>query len=213
VIALFTTDAWSAISIDFDDGGGVQTYAAAANEPTDAYSLAVDLLDWLQTNFPGDGWGWTWARDTTTGGATLTYSADSNYDITPNATAQSLMGTAAAYVGVSTFGGLHAGTVAPLGPWSVTLWYASSAGGGVASGSGAVRNACPGTAPIAPKLECVGEHVDAARWTAEAARFATRRRAYVYDLGNDAWRLVSVGAVSTTHREPTLVRLSVEVMG
>lgn len=213
MIALFTTDAWSTISIDFNDGGGAQTYTPSP-ATIDAYSLAEDLIDWLNTTYPGDSWSWSWARDTTTGGATLTYTATTNtYNITANGGAQDVLGVSASYTGVSTMSGVAESTVAPLGPWSVTLWYASSAGGGVGSGAGAVRVGCPGTAPIAPNLQCVMAPVDLARWTSQAASMSTRRRAYVYDLGADAWRLVSVGRADASRSLVDRWRMSVEVHG
>lgn len=197
MLALMTGDAWASVSIDVDNGGGAQTYTPQAPY-FDAYSGAVDLLSWLEATFPGL-WSWTWARDATTAGATITFSASSGtYTVTANAAAQTVMGLAAAASGVTSFAGVWAGTQVPApGYWSVMGWYADHSGGGISSGVGALRSRFPGDGRTSPSVRASCKALGAARLTSILASAINPRQGYVYALGSDVWRLISVGDVST----------------
>jgi len=212
MLALRTTDSWSSISISFNDGTGAQAYTPTAGV-ADAYALAEDMVAWLASAF-GALWVWSWARDATTASGDITYTAlNGTWDITPNATAQSLMGVAAAYVGVTVMNGLHAGTQAPSLIWSVRNWTQDASGGGMASGTGAIRKVVPGLAPRRPDLECAGDSIDAARLTSILASSANPRTAQVYEAHADTWRLVSLGPVTSRKSGKLTWRISIDAQG
>lgn len=210
MLALFTSANWGGISIDFDDGGGVLTFTQSA--ATDAYSLAVELLAFLETSYPGL-WSWSWSRDDSTGGAEVRFEASSGtYDITPNGDAQTILGLGAAYLQVTEFSGVWAGTAATPRGWSVTRWVEDQSGSGIASGAGALRARTPGDGAVTPRVAGSCKWQEVARLTAALSTATNPRQAYVHDTGVDAFRLISVGTVS--HRRNGLIwRVSVEARG
>jgi hypothetical protein len=114
MIAAFTADAWSTAQITLDDGGGAQVFTVPAGV-ANAYDAAEEFRDWVDGTF-GDLSAWTWARDTTTGAAVITFSLPLGYTMSTNAAAQIILGAdAAGGPGMtSTDWTAPAGTIAPM---------------------------------------------------------------------------------------------------
>lgn len=205
MLAVETTDTWT-FSVDVTVGAATETFTNAAADK-DAYAAITAFVTWL--NAAGRAWfgtrtfSWTWARQSSSGGAILVLSATGGvFTITAGASAR--LGLPAA-AGVTTV----IGTTAATGTWAPVSKLAMARnlrllGKGDACGDGAVRPGVPGLAGSRPSLAAIGTAVDAGRVAAVLADASNPRRATGYQTHTDTWLEVALGrhsrgAVSTTH--------------
>lgn len=205
MLAVETGDVW-AFSVDVTVAPVVETYTNSANDK-DAYAAIVALVAWANSVarpwYGARVFSWSWARQSSTGGALLTLSATGGvFSITAGANARLGLPAAANVTSV-------AGTTAATGTWAPVSRLAVARnlrvlGEGDANGDGAVRPGVPGLAGSRPTLAAIGTAIDAARIAAVLAVASNPRRATCYQTHTDTWLEVALGAatrgaVSTTH--------------
>jgi hypothetical protein len=218
VLSLRTTDAWTAGVIIISVGGGPETYTIAN---TSAFEVMQGLVGWANSGarawYGTRTFSWTWARNATDGGALLTLTATGGYSLTPGATGTALLGFSN-HFGFSsvTADTSAAGTFSPLqarGRLSVNLYYRSLNDPGDAAGAGAIRPGVPGWAAYKPKVEAIGNAIDAARIGQVLRYAASPRYGTVWQQHRSSWLPLSIGPVSRTDVAKNLYRFSFDCGG
>lgn len=200
------------INTEIQVGADAETFTST--ETGNVYALIEELVAWA--NHGTRLWAgaiffdWSWQRDPVTGGALLTLSADAAFDINTG-TGDLQIPTMAAQTS-STATDPATGTWAPTVPIAVA-GVVRMLGEGDAGGGLSIRPGSPGLAGWRPKVEAVGTALDAARLAGILAWATTPRRCWVYQLHQDVWRNLAMGAVSRSAEGATAYRFSIECAG
>ena len=211
MLALETSDTWTTGTIAVQVGStGPYTYTLVGR---DAYSEMVSFVAWCNTRAWAPGFTWSWARNATDGGGTLTLYAHTTCSLTCNAQATALLGFVTAGAAVS-----HTGSTSAVGTWAPTIRIAVNKhvrllGDGDAGGSNLVRPGVPGLAGLRPTVEALGNVIDACRVAHILATASTPRRCWVYQTHKTTWRNYALGNVSRSAQDTTAYRFSLEVAG
>tara|TARA_R100000951_G_scaffold114403_1_gene118633 strand:- start:272 stop:925 length:654 start_codon:yes stop_codon:yes gene_type:complete len=217
MIAAFTADAWSTAEITLDDGGGAQVFTVPAGV-ANAYNAAEEFRDWVDGTF-GDTAAWTWARDTTTGAAVITFSLPLGYTMSTNAAAQSILGAdAAGGPGMtSTDWTAPAGTIAPMTVGAgaiVDQRVRVFASRGRAAAVGVARHGVGALAAYRTRVRWPVAAVDMERARAVQAGMSSPRKAHIYGGAAYGWLFdLSVGTVTLAKSGIGLWRAVAEVRG
>jgi len=197
---------WLVSALEINDGATTDTFNAtgAAMGISDVMG---ELVAWADSTFALV-FAWSWARDSTTGGAILTLSATGGTFTlhARNADAQAGYGLTAgvkAAAASHTFDSAAAGTWAPVSGLMVSADI-RVAGAGDACGDGAIRPAAPGIAHRRPAVSAVATALGAGRMAATLAAARNPRRATAYQQHTDSWVAFALGeinrsAVGTLH--------------
>jgi len=215
MFSLRTDDDWTALSVAVTVAPDpAETFSNAAADSS-AYEAMVAFDAWL--NAGGRAWtgvvsfAWTWARDTTTGGALLILTATGGL-FTIDAGALSTLGFAAGGAWATVTGAAALGTWAPAGKMAVSN-HMRVLDRGDASGDGALRPGVPGAAHYAPEVSAVGTAVDAARMADILADAENPRVAVVYQLHNAEWLTLAVGDITRSVVTSAHYRFDLKTLG
>jgi len=203
MISLRTSDSWTALVVAVTVAPDpAETFT---NTATSAYEAMVAFDSWL--NDAGRAWsgavtfGWTWSRDSTTGGALLVLTATGGL-FSIDGGAASTLGFAAGGAWASVTGSAALGTIAPIGGVAVRVHMRQLAAGD-ACGDGVVRPGVPGAAHYRPRVSFVGDSLDTARTAAMLATASNPRIVIVWQKHLDEWRTLALGpvkrSVASTH--------------
>jgi hypothetical protein len=194
MLSLETRDIWG-FNLTVTVGASTEVYA---NTATSAYATILAFVAWA--NHATRAWtgtitfGWSWERQSGTGGAILTLMASGYFTLDGGATA-TLGFAAMAFPDLSVVG-----DTAALGTWApktlgLSRYYRFLDDAGDASATGAIRPGTPSKAGYRPEVEAVGTAQDAARLTYVLGRASNPRRAWVWRKDSNTWIYLAVGAV------------------
>lgn len=209
MLALETSQAWTAISLQATIGGITHTFAPTTER--DAKTLMDSLATWVAAQWAGKSLSWSWSRDPLTGGAILSMHCSHTVALVPNATATSLLGFTTITAQDLTASTAAAGTWAPTVRISVQRDLRRlEAGDGC--GNGAIRPGVPALAGREPKVEAVGTALDAARLAGLLSVASNPRRAQILQVHTGLWVEVALGQVSRSP-EGAGYRFGLEAVG
>ena len=215
MFSLRTDDDWTALEVDVTVAPDpAETFSNAATDSS-AYEAMVAFDTWL--NAAGRAWSggvsfaWTWARDTTTGGALLTLTATGGL-FTIDAGALSTLGFAAGGAWATVTGSAALGTWAPAGKMAVAQ-HMRVLERGDAPGDGVLRPGVPGAAHQTPTVSAVCTALDAARLADILADAENPRVAVVYQLHTAEWLTLAVGEITRSAVTSAHYRFDFQAVG
>lgn len=209
ILAVDSTDDWTTAEVDFDDGGGAQTFTPSG-DVHNALEWLTEFIDWFDSTF-GEIPSWSQATDGA-GGGVLTFTTIGSYSATATAAAQSLVGLSAVYGSGSTFAaaGAAASTLSPALPLSWGAYRRGLTWEAARSGAGTTGGDALGAGVRRPILAGAGSPAEAFR-LAEIARAARHPRLVtVYD--GSTFIEASVGQITRNRTRPGVHRLALEVL-
>lgn len=208
ILAVDSTDDWTTAEVDFDDGGGAQTFTPSS-DVHNALEWLVEFLDWFGNTF-AETPAWSQATDGA-GGGVLTFTTIGSYSATATAAAQSLVGLSAVYSG-STFAAASAAasTLSPAMPLSWGAYRRGLTWEAARSGAGTTGGDALGVGVRRPVLAGAGSPAEAFR-LAEIAR-ASRHPRLVTVYDGTTFVEASVGQITRDRTRPAVHRLALEVL-
>lgn len=194
MLSLETRDTWT-FNLSVTVGASTEVYS---NTATSSYASILAFVAWA--NSGARAWtgsctfGWSWARDASTGGAILTLVANNFFTIDGGST-PTLGFPALAFPDTSVIADTPAvGTWAPKA-FGLSGYYRFMDEAGDASATGAIRPGTPAKAAYRPSVEAVGTAQDAARLTYILGRASNPRRAWAWRKDSNTWIYLAVGSV------------------
>lgn len=200
MLSVYTDDDWPGAQITIDDGGGPDTFTVTTE--TSAYDLMEALTAWATTTFTPT-FSWSWARDATDGGATLTIAADGSFSMTVDATLQTALGFSASYGSATSHAATSTarGTLDPASQLAVRQAWAVIYNDESAGAGGANAGGIPGSALMPVVVEAILLPLETARAQHIAAVAANPRLGWVHQehIGGGTWRHITVGMIGLDH--------------
>jgi hypothetical protein len=220
MIAIRTRAAWSTCEIELDNGiDPAETWTCPATV-ADAYAAVEDFAAWVDATFAGESTSWSWTRDPSTGGCTLSIVWATNpYDVTANSAAQSILGSDTGLSGASEMlWASPSGSLAPAplvsGATAAVLTSRAlqwAPGPARAASVGAVRSALNATASTRLRCDYPATAGDVAELRAALEVAVNPRTASIYDPTIGAWRTVSLGRARVDRSSPDHWRVALDV--
>lgn len=207
MIALATTDDWTAAQVQITVGGtDVYTFGAAEN---DAATAMDALVSWANANgsFGGAVFAWSFDRQTAEEAMQLTLECDTSFSASFDAEAQTLLGFSSSYSSTTSAAGPNsaAGTIYGQRVGERGYLIASDRDAD-AGGDGAAHTMVAAWTPRRPTLETIGGWVLPARVHQVVKAAASPRTAQVYD--GSSWRAFRLGEVTISREGSALFRAS-----